>query len=80
MVSIREVERIIKRKNNGIHWTGKAKKQFAETMQLVMAMMVDRIEYENFLSNDKKRVGELAVKAVMCHIVEKINKGDEDEV
>ena len=80
MVSIREVERIIKKKNSGVHWTGKAKMQFAETTELVMAMMVDRIELENVISNDKKRVGELTVKAVMCHIVEKINKGDEDEV
>tara|TARA_R100000458_G_C8150039_1_gene158022 strand:- start:208 stop:375 length:168 start_codon:yes stop_codon:yes gene_type:complete len=54
--------------------------QFAETTELVMAMMVDRIELENVISNDKKRVGELTVKAVMCHIVEKMNKGEEDEV
>ncbi len=80
MVSIREVERIIKKKNSGVHWTGKAKMQFAETTELVMAMMVDRIELENVISNDKKRVGELTVKAVMCHIVEKMNKGEEDEV
>ena len=80
MVSIREVERIIKKKNSGVHWTGKAKMQFAETTELVMAMMVDRIELENAISNDKKRVGELTVKAVMCHIVEKMNKGEEDEV
>ena len=31
-------------------------------------------------TSDLPEVGELAVKAVMCHIVEKINKGDEDEV
>ena len=80
MVSIREVERIIKKKNSGVHWTGKAKMQFAETTELVMAMMVDRIDLENVISNDKKRVGELTVKAVMCHIVEKMNKGEEDEV
>ena len=80
MVSIREVERIIKKKNSGVHWTGKAKMQFVETTELVMAMMVDRIELENVISNDKKRVGELTVKAVMCHIVEKMNKGEEDEV
>ena len=33
MVSIREVERIIKKKNSGVHWTGKAKMQFAETTE-----------------------------------------------
>jgi len=78
MVSIREVERIIKKKNSGVHWTGKAKKEFVNTAEILMAMLIDRIELENVVFNDKKRVGELSVKAVMCHIVEKMNKGEEE--
>ena len=77
MVSIREVERLIKKSDNNIQWTGEAKEAFSKDMESVMLLAIDKIESNK--NGCKKRIGILDVRDTMFLLTMKMIKGEKNE-
>ena len=79
MVSIREVERMIKLNNSGIQWTSEAKDVFCEDMETIILLIVQRIE-SNKKTNGSKRINIMDVRDILFQLVTEVVKGEEDEL
>ena len=77
MVSIREIERLIKKSDNTIQWTGEAKEAFSKDMEGVMLLAIDKIESNK--NGGKKRIGILDVRDTMFLLTMKMIKGEKNE-
>lgn len=78
MVSIREVERMIKLNDSGVQWTGEAKEAFCEDLETIMLLAVQKIESSK-KTNGNKRIGTLNVRDAMFRLVTELVKGEKNE-
>jgi hypothetical protein len=75
MVSIREVERLIKKTNNSVQWPEGAKLRFASNMEVLMELLVTHIE------NSDKRKGRVSggnVDTMFADMLHLLYKGEEE--
>tara|TARA_R100001082_G_scaffold104328_1_gene75615 strand:- start:662 stop:892 length:231 start_codon:yes stop_codon:yes gene_type:complete len=76
MVSIREIERLIKKSDNTTQWTGEAKEAFSKDMEGVMQLAIDKIESKK--NGKNKRISVLDVRDTMFLLTMKMIKGEEE--
>ena len=80
MVSIREIERMIKLNNSGIQWTSEAKEVFCEDMETIILLTIQKIETnkKTNVCNGNKRISIVDVRDIMFQLVTKVVKGEEE--
>ena len=79
MVSMREVERIIKKKKSNIQWTPEAKQTFCDNMETIMSIAIGKVESTRVELNGKKRIGAMNVNAAMYFLIKDLLVGEENE-
>jgi len=81
MVSIREVERMIKLNNSNTQWTSEAKEVFCEDMETIILLTIQKIETnkKTNVCSGSKRINIVDVRDIMFQLVTKVVKGEEDE-
>lgn len=80
MVSIREVERIIKKRNSDVQWTRVAKETFCENMEQIMEIAIERIELtRNEVNTGKRRINTVNVNSSMWNLMIELITGEKND-
>lgn len=77
MVSRREVERIIVNQNSGIQWEQSAKDKFCKSMELLMTIMVQKVERTR--NGTRRRITDANVDGVFLNELQKAIMVGEEE-
>ena len=76
MVSRREVERMILNQNSGIQWEQSAKDKFCRSMELLMHIMVQKVEKTR--NGTRRRITDANVDSVFLNELQKAIVGEEE--
>lgn len=76
MVSRREVERMILNQNSGIQWEQSAKDKFCSNMELLMHIMVQKVEKTR--NGTRRRIADANVESVFLTELTRAIKGEEE--
>ena len=77
MVSRREVERMIVNQNSGIQWEKSAKDKFCRSMELLMTIMVQKVERTR--DGTRRRITDANVDSVFLSELQKAIMVGEEE-
>ena len=77
MVSRREVERMIVNQNNGIQWEQSAKDKFCKSMELLMTIMIQKVERTR--NGTRRRITDANVDSVFLNELQKAIMVGEEE-
>ncbi len=77
MVSRREVERMIVNQNSGIQWEQNAKDKFCRSMELLMTIMVQKVERTR--DGTRRRITDANVDSVFLSELQKAIMVGEEE-
>jgi hypothetical protein len=77
MVSRREVERMIVNQSNGIQWEQSAKDKFCRSMELLMHILIQKVEATR--NGSRRRITDANVDSVFLNELQRaIMKGEEE--